>query len=185
MLVVERATGFGDTCWWSMRSRAGDETCAICIRPVPLGQPVAGDVGAAVTMLVALDTALADPSVLLAVTRTRMRKPTSAASTRYVLLVALGIASQFEPFAAPPSFGQRSQPYANVVGESDQVPFEAVSVSPSTGVPRMFGPPVFVGAVCDCAEPAAGSSAAASPTTATSGNTSRSARRARMPFPLK
>jgi hypothetical protein len=110
---------------------------------------LAGFVPAATTMLVALETALGDPSVLLAVTRTRMRKPTSAFCTWYALLIALGITPQFEPSGALPSFGQRSQRYANVVGEPDQVPFVAVNVLFSTGVPRMLGAPVFVGAVCD------------------------------------
>jgi hypothetical protein len=135
-----------------------------------------GDVGAAVTVLVALETALTDPSVLLAVTRTRMRKPASAVPSTYALVVALGITPQFEPSTAPPSFGQRSQRYANVVGEPDQVPFEAVSVLPSTGVPRMPGAAVFAGAVCACAEPTAGSNAAVSPATAISGTANHSVR---------
>src|SRR5450759_2983367 len=171
-----------------MRSRAGGETSAICIGPVPLGPPVAGGVGAtvAVMTLVAPAYALADPSLLLAITRTRMLKPTSAATTRYVLLVALGITLQFEGIAAATaSAGQRSQRYAIVIGQPDQVPFVAVSVLCRTGVPRMLGAALFCGTTCDCAEPVMGNRAAASATTAASGNASRSARWARLPFPLE
>jgi hypothetical protein len=104
----------------------------------------------------------------------------------YVLLIAPEIALQFEGVAAATaSAGQRSQRYTNAVGTPDQVPFVAVSVLPKTGVPRMLGFPVFVGTTCDCAEPTTGNSAAASATTATSGNASHSARRARMPLTLE
>src|ERR687888_1649005 len=55
---------------------------------------------------------------------------------------------QFEASEAPPSFGQRRHWYVNVIGvEPDQLPLVAVSVWPTTGVPRMRGWPVGVGAV--------------------------------------
>ena len=97
MLVVERVTGFGDTCWWSMRSRAGEETCAICIGPVPLGQPVAGGVGVAVTTAVGTDVADVAPAEFFAVTLTRSVLPASTDFSAYVWPLAPLMPEQLPP----------------------------------------------------------------------------------------
>ena len=53
---------------------------------------------------------------------------------------------QLEPSAAPPSVGQRSQRYVNVIGvEPDHVPGLAVSSRPSIACPEMLGSVVLLG----------------------------------------
>jgi RecB family exonuclease len=59
------------------------------------------------TTSVAFEAALALPSLLVAVTRTRIVEPTSAAARVYVFVVAPAITAQFEASPEPPSFGQR------------------------------------------------------------------------------
>ncbi len=67
----------GVTVWRSISRRAGDETSAIAIEPVPLGQPVAGGTGTAGTTAVWADVAEVEPPALVAVTLTRSVVPTS------------------------------------------------------------------------------------------------------------
>jgi len=121
------------------------------------------------TTAVGLDTALSEPSAFVAVTRTRIRTPTSALRSRYVVPEPAGPAmgAQFEPSAAPPSVGHRSQRYANVIGVvPDQLPRLAVSVRPSMASPTMVGSVVLWGGTSDTAEPEPGSSAAVNATAA-------------------
>jgi hypothetical protein len=63
------------------------------------------------TTAVAFDTAESEPSAFVAVTRTRIRIPTSASRRRYVSSAPAEppIGAQLEPSDAPPSVGQRSQ----------------------------------------------------------------------------
>ena len=113
------------------------------------------------TIAVGFDAAESEPSAFVAVTRTRMRMPTSAFAGRYVVPVAPPMPAQLEPSAAPPSVGQRSHRYANDIGVvPDHVPWFAVSVRPSTGWPTMLGSPVLFGGTSATAEPEPGSSAA-------------------------
>jgi len=63
----------------AMLNRAGAESCAIAIVPLPDGQPVgAGAAGRAVTTAVGTDVSELEPSAFFAVTRTRIVWPTSA-----------------------------------------------------------------------------------------------------------
>jgi len=104
---------------------------------------------AAVTVAVGFDATVAEPSALLAVTRTRRRFPTSAVPTTYADVVAPEIAAQSEPSGLPPEVGQRTHWYANVIGDvPDQSPCDVVSVAPCVAVPLMLGSAVFFGAAC-------------------------------------
>src|SRR3954463_6062378 len=108
---------------------------------------------------VAFEFALAVPSAFDAITRERMRWPTSAPESTYVLRVSPGIVAQLAPFAPPPDASQRSERYWNAIGVVPlQVPFVVVSVSPCTARPETTGSPVLCGAACDRADPAAGTS---------------------------
>src|SRR3954470_23922511 len=98
-------------------------------RPVFFGAAL--DVAAATTAVCA-DCAGVEPSALTAVTRTRIVDPASAATSVYVFCVAPAIAVQ----ALPPPL-QRSHWYWNEVGLFVQVPFSAVSVCPTVGVPEI------------------------------------------------
>lgn len=90
---------------------------------------------------VAAEVAVAEPALFEAVTVTRMVEPTSAEAAAYVAAVAPEIGLQF-----PPELAQRTQPYECVIGvEPDQVPVEAASVCPTTGVPEIDGRAVDVG----------------------------------------
>ncbi len=142
---------------------------------------VGGDVffgaNAATTIAVAFDTATPLPSALVAVTRTRIVKPTSALRSRWLFVVAPAIAAQFDPFPFPPFAGQRSHWKAKLVGLFDQVPVVAVSVSPWTAEPEIFGSAVFTGFACDRADPKVGTSnTTAIPTTVTDSKPSHKAR---------
>jgi len=68
------------------------------------------------TVCVALEPTVFEPAEFFAVTRTRMRLPTSSPPRRYVLLVAPEIKAQLDPSAAPPSAPQRTHWNANVIG---------------------------------------------------------------------
>ncbi len=65
-----------------------------------------------VTVDVAFEAALCVPSLFVAVTRKRMRKPTSPEVRTYVVPVAPEIVGQFEASGRPPSEPQRR--HANV-----------------------------------------------------------------------
>jgi hypothetical protein len=120
---------------------------------------------------VAFEFALAVPSALVATTRERIRWPTSACASTYVLLVSPGIVAQLTPFTPPPDVSQRSHRYWNVIGVVPvQLPFVVVSVSPWTVVPETCGSPAFLGGAWARAEPPPGrkSAAAAAPVKAAS-----------------
>jgi len=92
------------------------------------GRPAEED---ALTTAVAFEFALAVPSAFEAITRERIRRPTSARLRMYVLRVSPAIVAQLTPFAPPPVVSQRSQRYRNVNGAVPvQVPFVVVRVSP-------------------------------------------------------
>ena len=82
------------------------------------------------TTAVGFEAAVALPELFLAVTRTRIRRPTSAAASVYDELVAPPIAGQFDPLALPPSLPHRTHWYANevMVVLLDQPPAVALSV---------------------------------------------------------
>jgi hypothetical protein len=87
---------------WSTVSRSGEATLAIGTGAFP-AQPVgAGAVATRITA-VGTDVAFADPSLFVAVTRTRSVLPTSTRRSRYVLAVAELILEH-----APPFVSQRS-----------------------------------------------------------------------------
>ena len=97
------------------------------------------------TAAVAFDAAVAEPSPLVAVTRTRRRRPTSALATTYLEVLAPPIVAQSDPSEAPPSAPQRTHWYANVIGLAPaQVPAPAVSVCPCCAVPEIVGSAVFL-----------------------------------------
>src|SRR5581483_3047809 len=94
------------------------------------------------TTPVAAETAFAEPSPFVAVTDTRIVRPTSSRTSLYAWFVAF---EMFEHF--PPSDLHRCQRYAKEIGvDPDQLPLAAVSVSPSFGVPEIVGSEVLAGA---------------------------------------
>jgi hypothetical protein len=95
------------------------------------------------TTAVGSERAFVAPSALTAVTRTRMVRPSSAPTSRYVRSVSLRMLTQSLPLA-----WQRCHWYWNVVGLFCQVPFCAVSVSPTRGVPVIVGGSMLTGATC-------------------------------------
>src|SRR5687767_8878490 len=98
-------------------------------------------VTAGATMADRTEFAEPEPLAFRAVTRTRMRKPTSALRTPYVLPFAPTTGRQLVPSAS-----QRCHWYANPVGSFDQLPSSALSSSPTRSSPRMDGRSVFCGA---------------------------------------
>src|ERR671937_846527 len=101
----------------------------------------------------------------------------SAERTLYALFVASGMRPQSDASAAPPLFGQRLHWNANVIGvDPDQLPSVAVRECPTTGVPRMRGWPVGLGAVAGDAPTPVGSSAATMTPAATRERVLRSSR---------
>jgi hypothetical protein len=89
---------------------------------------------------VALEFRLAVPSAFVAMTRERIRWPTSARLKTYVLLVSPAIVAQLIPFGPPPVASQRSHRYWKVIGAVPvQLPFVVVSVCPCTVVPVTTG----------------------------------------------
>jgi hypothetical protein len=65
--------------------------------------------GAALITAVAFGLKLSVPSAFVAMTRERMRCPTSADVTMYMRRVSPEIVAQFTPLAPPPLVSQRSQ----------------------------------------------------------------------------
>ena len=136
-------------------SRAGGVIWFGWITPLPAGQPVTTGGGAgAWTTAVAFDAAVADPSAFRAVTRTRSRRPTSAATSWYACTVAPPIAAQSVPCGFPPLAGHRTHWYENEVGLFDHWPGVAVSVEPERAVPTIVGSATRTGG-CDAAVTAA------------------------------
>src|SRR5205809_948760 len=90
---------------------------------------------------VGADWALALPSALIAVTRTRIVCPTSAPVRTRVLSVAPATLTQ-----PALDVSHRSHWYWKLVGLFCQLPFCAVRVSPCRGVPLIVGGLVFTGA---------------------------------------
>ena len=89
------------------------------------------------------DTALAEPSELVAVTATRSRRPTSPDRTTKVWFVAPEMLPQLLPFLS-----QRCHRYANVIGvDPDHAPLDAVRVWPACSGPEIVGGEVFAGAL--------------------------------------
>lgn len=103
---------------------------------------------------VGFEVDVAEPSSLVAVTRTRSRKPASACRATYVLSAAFVMRVQLDASGAPrPS--QRNHRYANVIGVvPDHDPRDARCTAPTRGVPVMLGSPVAVGATCTAADDA-------------------------------
>src|SRR3954453_912679 len=156
--VVEREITEGETVWPSISRRAGAETLPTSAVPEPLGHPVPARGGVEPRGLgtpaagggaprgwkgsVAFEVAVAEPSALRAVTRTRSVLPWSAPRTRY------------DDESAPPMFAQplpcvlqRRHWYAyEIVLALVQVPVDAVSVSPTWAVPVILGSAVLTGA---------------------------------------
>jgi hypothetical protein len=91
------------------------------------------------------DAALADPAVLVAVTRTTNALPTSAPASVYACAVAPVTSTQLLP-----SVLQRRHWYAYEIGvDPDQMPGDAVSVCPSWVVPVIVGAVLFAGGTPD------------------------------------
>jgi hypothetical protein len=90
------------------------------------------------------DSAVAEPKLFRAVTRTRILRPTSAAVSLNCALVALAIEAKVLPWAV----FERSHWYVNVIGAAPvQVPVLAAIVEPSTIEPDTAGALVFTGAL--------------------------------------
>src|SRR4051812_24337116 len=111
-LVVPNVIVLGDTCAWSTRSRAGEETCATRMLPLlALPQPLAtGGVGvgagagasAAFITAVGTDVAVVLPSAFVAVTRNRIVFPTSTFFRTYPAAPSLAplMLAQLPPFSS-------------------------------------------------------------------------------------
>jgi len=83
---------------------------------------------------------------------------------------------------ASPFWSHLLHAYAYPVGLPLQVPFEAVSVAPSCGVPEMLGVAVFAGAACPAAVPAPGPPTSA-PTAAATAAIATTAGQRHLPLP--
>ena len=97
--------------WGSETLVTGIEYFPSARRIAPGGSVVGGGggvVAVAVTSAVASEVAVAEPSVLRAVTCKRIRRPTSSAVSSYCVPVAAVITVQSEPDTCPPLAGQRS-----------------------------------------------------------------------------
>src|SRR2546430_11159872 len=104
--------------------------------------------GGPTTTAVGFEATVDDPAEFVAVTRTRMRNPTSAATSVYFDLVAPGRKTQLLPSASPPSVPQRTQWYANDIGVLPvQLPCVVDSVRPCSARPLTAGSAVFFGPV--------------------------------------
>jgi hypothetical protein len=101
-----------------------------CGPPPPLG---------AVTTPVAAEVACPDPPLFEAVTVTFKERPSSAVVSAYVAPMAPPIGAQVVPW-------QRSHWYPYAVGVFVQVPWDEVSVWPTTVEPLMLGGVWFTGA---------------------------------------
>ena len=89
--------------------------------------------------------AVALPVALVAVTRTRSRRPTARAVMTYDCVVAPPIAAQSEASGFPPDSGQRVHWYAKEVGLFVHWPGAAVTVEPTRAVPETDGSLVLPG----------------------------------------
>lgn len=89
-----------------------------------------------------LDTAVAEPTLLVAVTATRIVKPRSPKAGTYVRAVAPAIFVQLAPLES-----QRLHWYENASGtDPDHVPRLVVSPRPGFGLPAIAGRATFAGA---------------------------------------
>src|SRR5436190_2045339 len=112
---------------------------------------------------VAFEFALAAPSAFDAITRERMRWPTSARRKTSVRRVSPPMVLQVAPLTPPPLVSQRSQRYRNASGRVPlHEPFPVLSVCPCTVEPDTCGCPVAFGAVRSPAEPPTGIRSASS-----------------------
>src|SRR5688572_22065984 len=93
-----------------------------------------------VTAAVGAERAAPAPSTFTASTRTRIVRPASAGVRRWVFSTASGTFEQ-----APPAPPQRCHWYWYSVGWFVHVPFCAVRVPPTVGVPVIVGSAVFAG----------------------------------------
>ena len=110
--------------------------------PVITGRLVFAGVTAAMTTAVCAEVAVAEPALFVAVTVTRARRPTSAATSVYVAAVAP------EMFAQLVELVQRAHWYLNVIGAVPvHVPVVALRVNPFCAVPETAGRTVFAGFV--------------------------------------
>ena len=117
-----------------------------------------------VTRAVGFEAAVALPEPLLAVTRTRMRVPTSEDVSVSVEAFAPPIAAQLLPSALPPSVPQRTHWYAYEIGVTPlQEPEDALSVLPLTGDPLIVGSVVLFGAAASTTTDVASESAVPEP----------------------
>lgn len=110
---------------------------------VPLmvgGELLVGAVGAVVTTAVGAEVATELPLLFVAVTSTRIVKPTSAPTKMYFAAVAPTMTTQWAPFAS-----QSNQRRAKLVGLRVQPPTVDVNVCPTTVVPVIVGREVLTG----------------------------------------
>ena len=114
---------------------------SLALKTFTLGGSTFTGFGPAITV-VGSEVADVDPLVPDAVTRTRSRMPTSAATTLYDDAVAPEMSAQTFP-----SGSQRSHWYAKLVAEPPNVPVDENSVPPWAALPVITGRAVFVGAV--------------------------------------
>lgn len=131
--------------------------------------------GAAPISSVGFDAAVAESPPIVAVTRTRIRDPTSPLETMYAEVVAPLMVAQSEPSSAPPDDEQRTHWYVIVWGLGLQVPAVAVSVEPTLGLPEIVGSDVLSGASALAATPSPEVNPTERPTTAAAKPINRSA----------
>src|SRR5512134_24996 len=104
---------------------------------------------------VGFDATVWDPSAFEAVTRTRMRNPTSAARSVYCEPVAPDTMAQLPPSGWPPSGPHRTHWRAYVIGSVPvQVPRVEESVRPCSARPLIAGSAVLRGAAACAVTPA-------------------------------
>src|SRR5581483_7168104 len=103
VIAVRERTGFGSNATFSTISRSGRSTLVTGIETRPFDSLTAPDgrdcVFFAATAPVTDEFAVDAPSLLRAVTTTRSRLPTSAATTVYCCLVAPEMSTQAAPLA--------------------------------------------------------------------------------------
>jgi len=110
--------------------------------------------GGPTTTAVGFDAAVREPSAFIAVTRTRIREPTSALVSRYLSPVAPEMIVQLPPSGSPPSAPQRTHWNAYEIGLVPvHVPRAALSLTPCSARPLIAGSAVFDGGVACAATP--------------------------------
>jgi hypothetical protein len=122
-------------------SRAVEGTLVAGIDTSPLGSLIAPLGSGSVTIGDSAEMTVRDPTEFRAVTLNRILRFASADVSRYDCPFAPPIEAQF-----PPSVLQRSQRYENEIGcVPAHSPGSAVTVEPTTIVPRTVGVEVFTG----------------------------------------